>query len=536
MHRALTCRMKAYIQPFEKRLALNELTQISNAPPRSVDESKQIYAVQVADSLDLRKLITRLAYWETVEEIDNEMFTVQVLRERTVNLVRNGVAVREIPSLVQNEKEISLPNRRCLRYGTHGIHEYRGKFFPQLVRALLNIGAVPERGIVADPMCGSGTTLVEAVLGNCHALGLDMNPLSVLLSKTKCALLSMPPARLAAAYDEMRRILMRPNQRRRIRALTYFKQLSPVDQIYLRSWFSEQVINDLDQIAGAIFEISDGTVRDFMRLGLSNILRSVSWQKDDDLRVRKEVRLDVEIDPVREFLEEIGRSVRLVLAFLYRSREDKLGRFHIAKGDAREVKGTWKRWVGKVDAIVTSPPYATALPYLDTDRLSLCYLQLLSRPQHRRHDQLMIGNREISEKTRSDYLALYRSRRADLPGSIVRLIDKVHDLNSRNDVGFRRRNLAALLAKYFMDMEQVMRGMNVALKPHSPAYVVIGNNHTIAGGQKVEINTANLLTDLASSVGLLPEDNKPMEMLVSRDIFRRNTVSSEEILCLRKTR
>ena len=97
-------------------------------------------------------------------------------REATVNIVRNGIPIEQIAKLVPFNGEIPLPNRRCLRYGTHGIHEYRGKFFPQLVRALLNIAGVYENKIVADPMSGSGTAIVEAVLGGCHGLGLDINP------------------------------------------------------------------------------------------------------------------------------------------------------------------------------------------------------------------------------------------------------------------------------------------------------------------------------------------------------------------------
>src|SRR5688572_31974935 len=56
--------------------------------------------------------------------------------------------------------------------------------------------------------------------------------------------------------------------------------------------------------------------------------------------------------------------------------------------------------------------------------------------------------------------------------------------NSRVEVGFRRRNLPALLTKYFIDMQQVFEGMRVVLRPGSPAYVVIGNKHTIAGDRK----------------------------------------------------
>ena len=91
-----------------------------------------------------------------------------------------------------------------------------------------------------------------------------------------------------------------------------------------------------------------------------------------------------------------------------------------------------------------------------------------------------------------------------------------------------------MLSKYFMDIEEVFRGIKTVLAPGSPAFVVVGNNHTIAGGQKTNIDTPNLLRDLAESVGLRTEGKIPMEMLVSRDIFKKNAVSSEEILAFRK--
>ena len=114
-----------------------------------------------------------------------------------------------------------------------------------------------------------------------------------------------------------------------------------------------------------------------MRLALSNIIRSVSWQKGDDLRVRKEVRPDADIDPIGEFLEELQRSAKAILALLYHQQAQPVGTFDIQEGDARALPVLWQQWRGKVDAVITSPPYATALPYLDTDRLSLFYLGLL---------------------------------------------------------------------------------------------------------------------------------------------------------------
>jgi site-specific DNA-methyltransferase (cytosine-N4-specific) len=522
--------MKAYIQPFERTLALAELSALTSSAPVPIDQQTgEPVLFSIPPVVKAAALARNLAYWESIEA-DPPFFTTQVMRERTVNVVRNGVAPKEIPQLLLAE-EIGLPNRRCLRYGTHGIHEYRGKFFPQLVRSLINIAGVPKRGIVADPMCGSGTTCVEAALGDYQAVGLDMNPLSVLMARVKCSLLAVDPDFLVSAYDRIRGQLLRPAGKRSAR-LTYFDSLPSRDQEYLSAWFSQQVLQDLDEVARAI-QLSDKRVRDFFWLCLSNIVRSVSWQKDDDLRVRKELRPDVEIDPIREFLEEMGRSVRVVLAFLYQNKGTPIGSFEITEGDARDLASAWSQRKGKIDTIITSPPYATALPYLDTDRLSLCYLGLLSRPEHRQRDQDMIGNREISEGQRAMYWKLFESKKKKLPKSVSALVQKVSTLNSQIEVGFRRRNLPALLTKYFIDMQQVFEGMTTVLRPGSPAYVVIGNNHTIAGGERVEIETAGLLVDIASAVGMEFETRIPMEMLVSRDIFKNNAVASEEILCFR---
>lgn len=530
MSKPLVCRMKPYIQPFERTLALAELSALARTEPMPLDPNAELPVLfSLPSTVEPALLIRHLAYWEVIEA-DRAYMTTQVLRERTVNVVRNGVPTKEIPHLLLAE-EVALPNRRCLRYGTHGIHEYRGKFFPQLVRSLINIAGVPERGVVADPMCGSGTTVVEAVLGGCQALGLDMNPLSVLMARAKCSLLAVDPEVLVCAYEGVRRELLRPACKRNSR-LTYFSSLPAADQDYLSGWCSAEVLRDLDEIAKAI-QIADEQVRDFMWLCLSNIIRSVSWQKDDDLRVRKEVRLDAEIDPVREFLEEMGRSVRVVLAFLYHNRGTSLGSFEIAEGDARNLGSVWRRGRGKIDTVITSPPYATALPYLDTDRLSLCYLGLLSRPAHRKREQHMIGNREISERQRSDYWDLFEAKKKRFPGSVAALIQKVNTLNSKIEVGFRRRNLPALLTKYFIDMQRVFEGMKAVLRCGRPAYVVIGNNHTIAGGRRVDIDTARLLVDLAAEAGMAYEGCIPMEMLISRDIFKKNAVGSEEILCFR---
>ncbi len=528
----LTCKMKSYIQPFERKLALKEIQVICNGKPELIeDEAGELY-FQVTGDLRAERVAKKLAYWESIKT-DKTYFTDQVLREATTNVVRNGVDIGELKKILPFSTDIPLPNRRCLRYGPHGIHEYRGKFFPQLVKSLINDADIPQNGIVVDPMCGSGTTLVEALLGGHRTYGLDINPLSAFMSSSKCELLEVKPNSLAREYRKVRetlldRAVLRANNQRR-----YFGSLAAEDQRYLSSWFAEDAINDLDLVIEALNRVKNEKIRKFFYVSLSNILRKVSWQKIDDLRVRKEVRLDCDVDAVKEFLEELGKSVRLVLAFLYQEGNKNLPRHSISQGDARNASQVWNI-SGEVDTIITSPPYATALPYLDTDRLSLSYLNLLSRPNHRKTDWKMIGNREISEKQRRELWDLFLGGKMTLPNSITRLVKKIDLLNQNTDAGFRRKNLPSLLVKYFDDMTGVLASCRKLLKPGAKAYFVVGNNHTIAGGERVEIETGKLLCDIGESVGLQIDNVIPMEMLVSRDIFRKNASDTEKIICFRR--
>jgi site-specific DNA-methyltransferase (cytosine-N4-specific) len=529
----ITCRLKPYIQPFERKLALEELRVLSGTVPIPVDgtgEKALIFSVRSCQQPF--RLADRLAYWETVHG-DRAHLTRQVCLEATANLVRNGTAFKTIQACLPFQEDPPLPNRRCLRYGTHGIHEYRGKFFPQLVRALMNIAFTKPRALVADPMCGSGTTLVEGIVSGHKAIGLDLNPLSVLLSRVKCSLLFIDAKRISTAYEKARDKLLHAKPMRAGK-LSYFTSLPVADQDYLMRWFAPQILSDLDQIMIEIDSAHPAVVRDLMRISLSNILRRVSWQKEADLRVRKEIRFDEDIDPIREFLEELGRTVRIIVAFLRQNQGTANGLFEIAQGDARTASAKWGAFLGKVDAVITSPPYATALPYLDTDRLSLIYLKLLTRPEHRKRDQEMIGNREITTKSRDQYWQSFQQRKGEFPKSVVALIEKIDVLNTNSPSGFRRKNLASLLTKYFADMRDVLRNSKELLKKGAAAYIVVGNNHTIAGGRHVAIETAELLTDLAKTVGFQFESRISMEMLVSREIFRKNAVASEYILCLRK--
>jgi len=534
-HKVL-CQMKPYIQPFERSLATLELEALAGAralPQGDQHTERVTYAV--ATQCPSSHLADRLTYWERVrEEGDSSVgqLTRQVRREATASLRRNGLTRGTMPRLIQFGDDPPLPNHRALRYGPHGIHEYRGRFFPQLVRALLNIAGVGPRSVVLDTMCGSGTTPVEAILLGCRAVAMDLNPLSLLMTQAKCDILSTPPDELVTEYRSLTSDLLACPRRTGV-SLFWLDHLSPDDRGYLSRWFAPKVLEECDPIATRVQNTAHPACRALFQASLSNILRRISWQKTDDLRVRRQIATDHDTNVMQEFLTEVGRSVASILAFMDEDPCMELQPPDISEGDARNADVLLVSLAGRVDAIVTSPPYATALPYIDTDRLSLSYLDLLPRHEHRRREYRMIGNREITERLRQGYCEEYARGRDELPTSIPRLIDRIEELNRGTDVGFRRRNLPALLAHYFLDMRRVLRTFRTLLRTGAPAYVVVGNNHTIAGGRRVEIETHDLLAELGESVGLSLEAAVQMEMLPSRDIFRKNTGNSETILMFR---
>ncbi len=529
----LNCKMKEHIQPFERQLALQELRALvggSITPIDGNEETASVFAVTRTNNEGV--LRQELAYWHSVGD-DIDGLTVQLRSEATLGIAHNRTMNNVLTETMRALIPFKLPNRRCLRYATHGIHEYRGKFFPQLVRALMNIARLPEDAIVLDPMCGSGTTLVEARLSGRRGCGFDMNPFSVFVTDVKCSALELEPRSLTMAYGNLRKMLARPVARPR--EPRHCSLLTDDDRVYLERWFDLPTLNELDCIKAAIYQLPTKTLQNFYRVCLSNILRRVSLQKTDDLRIRREKMELAPGETIARFLDEAARSTRTVAAFLIERGPTKVGSHTVREVDARQAANVLPELTSKVDAVITSPPYATALPYIDTDRLSLVYLDLLSRREHRTRDMLMIGNREITTRTREMYWTFYEANKCLLPSKTRSLIERIDRLNKLRTVGFRRRNLSALLSKYFFDMRKVMQQMFFLLRPGGTMFVVVGNNRTTAGGQEVEICTAKHLRKIANSLGFRTVDKMEMDMLVSRDIFKKNAVPSEEIVRLERS-
>ncbi len=78
----------------------------------------------------------------------------------------------------------------------------RGMLPPKVARIMVNLATHGERGItVADPFCGTGTILSEAMMVGCHSIGSDTNPDAIKGAQSNLAWLAATPGLPATKYE-----------------------------------------------------------------------------------------------------------------------------------------------------------------------------------------------------------------------------------------------------------------------------------------------------------------------------------------------
>ncbi|PIZ67992.1 hypothetical protein COY13_02030 [Candidatus Roizmanbacteria bacterium CG_4_10_14_0_2_um_filter_36_35] len=91
--------------------------------------------------------------------------------------------------------------RKDTAYITHGYHRYPAKFIPQIVSRLVE-KYTTKNDLVVDPFGGCGTTLVESKVLGRKSIGVDINPVAVLITKAKITPIS--PIKLEKAFIELK--------------------------------------------------------------------------------------------------------------------------------------------------------------------------------------------------------------------------------------------------------------------------------------------------------------------------------------------
>lgn len=201
---------------------------------------------------------------------------------------------------------------------THWFYPYKGKFRPQMVRALANIIGLQGGEVLLDPFSGSGTTMVEGALLGLKTIGYDVSPLCILIGKVK-----------TNAIHHLAKIEQAESQR----FLLGEPPLTWNEQIVRQLADPVQSFDLLSRLIAKSDEVRRG--RNFDQKYVSNRIKMI-----ESLRLMKEGCNEIGLMPLPAMLE-IADARRLPLPNQ------------------------------SVDGVITSPPYSIALNYVENDAHAL---------------------------------------------------------------------------------------------------------------------------------------------------------------------
>jgi len=365
--------------------------------------------------------------------------------------------------------ERMIPANQTSHY-THALHPYVAKFMPQypnlFIRVLTKLG-----DSVLDPMCGVGTTLIEAILNNRVAYGIDIDPLARLA--TKVAITPIEDRKLKPLMNNFLPQVL--NSRGLVKPSDYSFDNVPNHTL----WFRDDVLAEIFFIRDKITElIDDVNLQDLATIALSAIIKEVSNADPRDVmpEINHENPVNAKADVFSSFSKSLKTCMDKVRNFTKRISENSVVRAAIVGEDARKTNLS----DSTIDLIVTSPPYAYAMDYGRIHKLSFFTILGMTLEQQRKLSAEYVGTDRVSTRIPLDDFEDVESTESF-----------IENLAAKN----KRRALA--LKKYLNDMREITHECYRVLKPNGYLVYIIGNA-TLA---KSEFSTALTLKTIGEKFG-----------------------------------
>lgn len=260
-------------------------------------------------------------------EITNGFRTFELSKAKDTSLLINRLAYFKRVEKEQTlySKLIKYNQTRSMnQYITHWFYPYKGKFHPQMIRALLNYSQAKPGDLVLDPYVGSGTTCLEAQVLGIDSIGIDISPVCELISKVKTQSVGV----IDEINEASKEMVLKNNG----------------------GALSDYSYGGDEKLADAINNIKEEKVRNFFKVA-KLISHSDESRRGRNFNTQFKANIEkmlLSVNGYREAVETHGL---------------KLGKAEIKNADARKLP--LKN--NSIDAIITSPPYSIALDYVKND-------------------------------------------------------------------------------------------------------------------------------------------------------------------------
>lgn len=253
---------------------------------------------------------------------------------------------------------------------THGFHSYPARMHPGIARVLIEALSEPGERVL-DPFCGSGTVLVEAMIADRIAIGVDLSPLAIRIAEAHCALRT-PEERerfVVSATQVSEASQTRVRERIKARA-----PLTPAQ----RSHYDSHVLLELAGLFEEIRGVEPAMDRRALEVVFSALLVKFSHLRGETSSEHIEKRLRKGL--VSEFFLRKGKELAARWKALAEAAGERVTSAQLFVGDARKLPTLLRigdqRAERGFDLVVSSPPYAGTYDYHAQHALRYPWLSL----------------------------------------------------------------------------------------------------------------------------------------------------------------
>jgi hypothetical protein len=259
-------------------------------------------------------------------------------------------------------RQLAGVNPKGQHHETRWVHPFAARMPLSVAEHFVRELAQPN-AVVLDPMVGSGTTAVATLRLGRSAVGIDRDPLALLISRVVTTTYSLKLVLQVSERVLKRARLLLPRKRAPVMATDETRQ-------FIEYWFPVEAQQQLAALAESIMNEPPGAGRDFAWLVFSSSIiaksAGASWAMDIS-RSRPHKREDKGV--VLPFEAWSQRCTTAAARLPFRDTRPAMGA-RILGGDARNLPLEDR----SVDMVLTSPPYLSAIDYLRSHRFSLVWM------------------------------------------------------------------------------------------------------------------------------------------------------------------
>lgn len=408
---------------------------------------------------------------------------------------------------------------------THNIHKYPAVFIPELVEKIIN--TFSEQGeTVVDIFAGSGTTLVESFLLGRESIGIELNPLACLISKTKFTYIS---------DEDLKDIVP-------ILKKSFFCSGAKKIQFdNINYWFHDETIQSISDFLNAIKIFNNENIRNLILVSFSEIVRKISYCNHGGFKMHRDTKkvgrgYNKEVF-FNELLPVLQTNINAVSNYSNKIKNKKNLPIIINSDSTIFQKDIGEN---KADLIITSPPYgdsSTTVAYGQFSRLSsqILGLETLSGTPIAQLDNDLLGGKTNHIDTLS-----YKTCSITLQNIIELFNLRMQAATEKKEKNKHRDRLKDIIS-FYDSLYNCMKNASLYLKDEK-FFVMVTSSRVV---HSVKLHTDLIIAEFGATLGFKLKNiyyrdihNKRMPSKVSATNIKGETaptMTEESIIVLQKT-